>query len=229
MGKPERSAVRFFGIVWSRQAYLNTLYVLAAFPLGVLYFAFLVSVFSAGLALSIVWVGVPVLLLAVWTGRVLGRFERYAVVHVLGGDIPAAPRLSTQGVSVWTWVREGLADPITWKSLLYLFLKFPIGTAGFTVLSVAVLTTAALLTAPLTYQSARGLEFGLFLGSSLPAWRIDSMGDALVGALVGLILWPVTLHVAGALAWLHTCLARWMLCDAPLRCPALPSRAKLVQ
>ncbi|MGD2146148.1 MAG: sensor domain-containing protein, partial [Anaerolineae bacterium] len=54
-----RGTRKFIEVLWSRQAYLNLVYLLAAFPLGVLYFIFLVTGLATGLSLTIVWVGIP--------------------------------------------------------------------------------------------------------------------------------------------------------------------------
>ena len=52
-------------------------------------------------------------------------------------------------------------------------------------------------------------------GSGLPVWQIDSLGDALLAALIGLMLWPVTLHINNGLAWVHAKLAKLMLSINP--------------
>jgi hypothetical protein len=41
------------------------------------------------------------------------------------------------------------------------------------------------------------------------------MNDALLCSLIGLILWPITLHVTNALAWVHAKLAKLMLSMNP--------------
>jgi hypothetical protein len=56
----------------------------------------------------------------------------------------------------------------------------------------------------------------MFIGADLPPWEINSMGDALVGVLIGLILWPVTMQVANGLAWVHAKFARFMLSLNPM-------------
>jgi hypothetical protein len=74
---------RFFSIAVSGQAYLNLFYLLTAFPLGILYFVFLVIGIILGISLSIIWVGIPLLLLvgAGWWGLLV--FERFLAVHLL--------------------------------------------------------------------------------------------------------------------------------------------------
>ena len=211
-----QTAYRFFRVMGSAQAYLNIVYLLAAFPLGVFYFAFLASGLSAGIALLIIWVGIPILLLVGAGWRVFASFERFMAIHLLKEDIAAMARPSTEGTDTWTRFREHLANPITWQSPLYLFVKFPLGVATFTILITLISLTLALLTMPLTYGLVPAFQLGVFFDSSLPAWHIDSMNDALIGALLGLILWPVTLHITNGLAWVHAKFAKVMLSVEPL-------------
>ena len=48
---------RLYGVFVKPQTYLNILYLLLAFPLGIAYFVFLVTGFSLGISLLILWVG----------------------------------------------------------------------------------------------------------------------------------------------------------------------------
>lgn len=215
MNNPTQTALRFFKVIVSGQAYLNLFYLLVAFPLGVLYFAFLVSGLSAGISLSIIWVGIPILLLVGVGWWVLASFERFMAIHWLKEDVPAMALPSNEGADIWTRFKEFFTNPVTWKSPLYLFLKFPLGIATFVILITLLSLTVAFLSMPLTYEFLPEFQVGVFFDSSLPAWHIDSMGDALLGFLLGLMLWPVTLHVTNGLAWVHAKFAKVMLSVDP--------------
>jgi len=208
---PKQTAFLFFKVMGSGQTYLNLLYLLVAFPLGVSYFVFLASGLSIGITLLIIWVGIPILLLVAAGWWVLASFERYMAIHLLNEDIPEMSRPSNESTDIWTRFKEYFTNPVTWKSLLYLFLKFPLGIATFVILATLISLTLAFLTMPFTYEFLSGFQVGVFFGPSLPAWHINSMNDALLGVLIGLILWPVTLHVTNGLAWVHAKFARVML------------------
>jgi hypothetical protein len=215
MGNPTETAFRFFRVLVSRQAHLNLLYLLAAFPLGVFYFAFLVSGLSAGISLSIIWVGIPILLVVGFGWWVLASLERFLAIHWLKEDVPTMARPSSEGKDIWTRVKDWCTNPVTWKSPLYLLLKFPLGIATFVILTVLISSTLAFLSMPLTFELLPQVQMGAFFEPGLPAWHIDGMNDALLAALVGLMLWPVTLHVANGLAWVHAKLAKVMLSAEP--------------
>lgn len=216
MDNPIQTIGRFFKVIGSGQAYLNLLYLLATFPLGVFYFIFLASGLSAGISLSIIWVGIPILLLVGVGCWALASFERSMAIHWLKEDIPPMAYPSNEDADIWTRFKEYLANPVTWKSMLYLFLKFPLGISTFVVLITLISLTLAFLTMPFTYEFLQYFPAGISFGASAPVWYIDSMNDALLGALIGLMLWPVTLHVTNGLAWVHAKFAKVMLSIDPL-------------
>jgi hypothetical protein len=198
------------------QAYLNLFYIVVAFPLGVFYFVFLVTGLSLGLSTLIIWVGIPILLLVSIGWVTLASLERYMTIHWLKEDLSVSTSLPRKGNDIWKWIKTFFADPFTWKSMFYLFLKFPLGIATFVVTIVMVSMTLASLTAPITYTFLPDFQAGIFFGSALPAWHIDSMYDALIGTLFGLVMWPLTLQVTNGLAWIHAKFARLMLTNDPM-------------
>jgi len=206
-----RAAARFFAVVVTPQAYLNLLYLVVAFPLGVFYFVLLVSGLASGLSLLIVWIGIPILALLGIVSWLLAKGERLMAVYWLKEDIPAMAAPSAGSGTIWAQLKGHLTNPITWRSLLYLFVKFPLGLAGFVVLSAMLSLTVALIAMPFLYQFVPGLQAGVLLSSGVPAWQIDSLGDALLVSAGGLILWPVALHVTNGMAWVHAKFARVML------------------
>ena len=57
MNISQSSLAKFFGVALRSQTYLNLVYLLLAFPLGVFYFTLLVTGISLGFGLLIVWIG----------------------------------------------------------------------------------------------------------------------------------------------------------------------------
>ena len=215
MSTPYQTTNRFlfFGVMGSGQAYLNLLYVLAAFPLGLFYFVYLVSGLSFGISLSIIWIGVPLLLLVGAGWWIMASFERYMAIHLLKENVPEMAHPSNQSDELWTRFKKYFTNPVTWKSLVYLFIKFPLGLATFVVLAVLVSLTFGLLSMPFTYQHME--PFHISFGRVLPVTQIDSLADALLAAFVGLILWPVTLHITNWFARVHAKFAKVMLGNYP--------------
>lgn len=211
MEATNRSAGYLFRVIIDPRSYLNLVYLGAALPLGVFYLIFLVSGISLGISLTIIWVGIPLLVLVGIGWWWMARFERYLAVSLLQEDIPEMAKPSHQETGLWEHFRSYLENPVTWKSLLYLLLKFPLGLATFVILVIMVSLTLAFLSMPFTYQAMPPFQAGIPIGLGLPVWQIDSLRDALLCALIGLVLWPATLHITNGLALLHGKLARFML------------------
>jgi hypothetical protein len=182
---------KFFQVVLERQTYLNVSYLLLAFPLGLFYFAFLVAGLSLGIGLTMIWIGIPILLLMFAAWWSLAAFERRLTIRLLHIDIPpmSGERVSEQGV--WAWFNLRLRNPVTWKSLLYLLLKFPLGVASFVFSVACIAVSGALLTAPLTYPY-HVLRIGL--------WQISTLGEALIAVVLGAVVGLVSLHLMNKLA-----------------------------
>ena len=72
------------------QSYLNLLYLLLAFPLGIAYFVFVVTGLSLSVGLLIVWVGIPLLLGLLAASIGLASFERLLARQLLGVEIRGA-------------------------------------------------------------------------------------------------------------------------------------------
>lgn len=198
---------RFFGVILWPQTYLNLLYLLLAFPLGLFYFIFLVTGFSVGLALVIVWVGLlilPVVFLIWW---VCAALERQLAISLLGEKIPPMEPAKPAEPGFWPAVKAYFSNPVTWKSLLYLFLKFPLGilsfvvlvTLGSVVLSFIAMPVIAIFTTP-QVEIAGNI-----------VWQIDTWWEALPLSLAGLVLLFPSLHILNGLAWISGRFAFWML------------------
>jgi hypothetical protein len=192
----------FFGVVARGRSYLNLVHVILAFPLGLVYFVFLITGFSLAIGLWVFWIGIflMALIVAAWWG--LAIFERKMAIWLLGEDIPPMHRPDLPRSRFLDRVKEHFQNPVTWKSLAYLLLKFPLGVAIFCIIVTFLSLTAGLLAAPFTYQMG---EFNLGFT------QIDVLWKAILACGAGLLIGVVTLHVSNGLAVVSGWLARMML------------------
>ena len=207
MKKKQNIFRRFFGVIISGKTYINLLYLFLAFPLGLMYFIFLVVGFSLGFALLIVLVGIAILALvaAGWWG--FANLERLLANHMLGESIPPLSRAEGSDRGLGESILAHLSNPITWKSLLYLFLKFPLGVLTFSILVALFSLTGFFSTAIFTF-SFFNLDVELTQGL---VWRIDTIWEALLALPVGILLGFISLHLCNALARLSGRFTRVML------------------
>ena len=213
-------ARKILGVLVWPQTYLNTLYLLLAFPLGIAYFVVLVTGLSVGVGTLVIWVGVPVLLLVFLVAWMLTWLERELAVRVLHQSIPAlSPRQeppNSAGVGpdlsgeeriflrVWRRLKSHFMKPATWTGVIYLLAKFPLGIASFVTVVVLLSVSFSLITAPIHYRYAwSSPQFGW--------WQVDTFGEALLLAIVGLALLLTTAHVLNLAAFLVGRFTRLML------------------
>lgn len=204
---------RFFGVVARKQTYLNALYLFLAFPLGLFYFVFLVTGLSLGLGLAIVWVGLLLLavVFAAWYGLLV--FERQMAISLLHVDIPPMTRENFAEKTTWQKAKATLANPVTWKGLLYLLAKFPLGIISFVVLVTFLYISGSLIAAPFYYQWVSP-QISLVLGNNLidnALWLVDTLPEALLACFGGLVMAFLSLHLFNGLAWVSGQFAKIML------------------
>ncbi len=199
---------KFFGVIAESQTYLNYLYLFLAFPLGLIYFIFLVVGISVGLATLILWVGLLVLLIVVGGWWLLAGFERVMAISLLHVNIP--PMTTPKSEKAQTSLEKlgaFLSNPVTWKGLIFLLLKFPLGILSFTVLVALTTITLVLITSPFTYHFVQP-EIWLWGGTVM---TIDTLGEAFIGMIIGFFMIFISLHIFNGLAWLSGKIAQFLL------------------
>ena len=199
--------VKFFAVAARGQTYLNMLYLLLSFPLGIFYFVFFVTGFSAGIPLIIVWVGLLLLalVLAAWQGLIL--FERKMAIAMLGEDIPPVQMADLSGKTIWQKFGAWFRNPVTWKGLVFLLAKFPLGIASFVILVTFSALSLSLLAAPFIY---RRLPLVVNWGWN-NVFVIDTLNEAVLASLAGALLVFASMHIFNGVAWLWAKFAHLML------------------
>jgi two-component system, OmpR family, phosphate regulon sensor histidine kinase PhoR len=208
------------GVIWRKQTYFNLAYLIATFPLGIFYFTVLVTGISVGLSTAVIGIGFVVLALtlAAWWG--LAIFERHLVMWWL--NVPIAP-MAPPAPADRTWlqrVQAALGNPVTWKSLTYLFIEFPFGIFAFSALTVLLSISLVTLAYPLIYLFGTAVYAA---NPGIPAgalfWGITLNGHVEAGALAVTVLIAIagacltlgSLHALNALAYGWGQFARVML------------------
>jgi hypothetical protein len=118
---------QFLHVLIEPRSYLNGLYLLTAFPLGLTYFLVLTTGMVSGAFLSIVGVGLLILLATMVAAWGFALFERELAIGLLGANVPPLSLPDPDLVSPWRLLVRHLGQPATWRSLVYLFLKLPFG------------------------------------------------------------------------------------------------------
>jgi signal transduction histidine kinase len=191
---------RFARAAWRPQTWLNLLYLLIGLPLGVAYFVVLVVGISVGAALAVVLIGLLILLATLAATRGMAAVERGAARALLGVQIapPADRRDLPRLKRIGRWLR----DPVTWKSLIFVALKFPLGVATFALVAASGFVSLVFLFAPLIVLVTPVTVFG---------WIVESPLQALPLTVAGVPAVLLSLNLYNGLAWLWALFARLML------------------
>jgi hypothetical protein len=195
----------FFGVVARPRTWLNVLFQILAFPLGLFYFIFLVTGLSVGLGLVIVWVGIPILLVMAGAWWLFGAFERLQANLLLGAAVSAPPRAWEDANGVWGKIKAHFGSSATWKDLLYLLAKMAYGIVSFTLLvtlaSMDFGIVAWLVASPIAHiWNVHIFTFGNGQGWAPPLWL------ALLTIPVAIFALFLSLHIINGWGWVC---ARW--------------------
>jgi hypothetical protein len=172
---------------------------LLGLPLGVLYFSWLVTSIATGLGLVVTLIGIPVLTGVLATIRPLLGVERGLANALLDARIAPAP-LSAGGKGLLERAKAYWTDSASWRGIVYLLGRFPVGLASFIVAVVAYSTALYLIAAPVI-APLEAIELGF--------WRPDSVLDGLALLPVGLIALLASAWISEGIAALSRAFARW--------------------
>src|SRR5215216_1881288 len=183
---------------------LATLFLLTSIPLGIFWFFVLVVLVLVGLPLTIVWIGLPILALAMLVSLVGANTERWRLAVLLGTRLSSSPYRPLPSGSLLARLRARATDPALWRSSLYLLLLLPVGLVEFVVIFVMTFSVA-LATYPLWFWTfPEGLLWsGVFLAVTLP--------EALLAMLVGLVAATAAAAFVLEVARAHAHLGRVLL------------------
>lgn len=194
------TAIReFLMVAFKKQTYLNILYLLFSFPLGTAYFIFLITGLSFGFGLLLMWVGIPVLLLIFLAWWEIAAFERQMAIWLLGVEISSMSNQSpcASDSSILQRFVQRVKSPVTWKSLIFLLIKFPLGIFSLVLMTVLLCLTLVMLFTPVLYV----------LGAS----EVSSVLEAFVVSIAGIFVGFLSLHILNVLAGLSGDFAKRML------------------
>ena len=202
MNSFDKTLKSYFGVVAKSQSYLNLVFLTLSFPLGIFYFVFLVTGISLGMALSIIVIGLAILaavLLITWG---MAAFERSLTISLLHVNIPPMSKPAEAPAGSLDRIKAYLTNPVTWKGLVYLLCRFPLGLLNFTAVVTIIAILVALIATPFAYR---------FATYDLGFMQITSLSDALLLCIAGLLLAPAGLHALNFLTRLQGEFARIML------------------
>ncbi|WP_436901982.1 sensor domain-containing protein [Halovenus halobia] len=188
------------------QTYKNILYLLTAFPLGLLYFTLTVIGVSLGAGLAVLGVGIVILFATVVGVRTMAVFERALANTLLDTDIDTPDDIDA-GNGLLETAKAYLLAESTLRAFGYVFAKFGLGIASFIALVTLLGTGLELLLLPVFPEGALNVQvFGL-----RPAQLFQTSTQRLLAVALGTVLLVVSAPVLNALARVNAAVISGML------------------
>jgi len=151
-----RALGRWFGPLATARTWKETLALLLTLPAGIVWFTMATTALSVSASLLITIIGIPLLLVAVRLGRLVGSVERTTARALLDMQLAPFPPVARDG-GVWARVRRSLSDRPSWRGIAYALGLLPVGIVMFTLTFVLWCAAAAAATFPL---------YGVFMSDS---------------------------------------------------------------
>ncbi len=191
MDNSPNSLLKLFNVFIRPQTYLNLVYLFLTFPLGLTYFIIFVTGVSLGIGLLIVWVGFLILVAVLALSWAFTIFERQLAINLLHIQIQQKPSTTVPGETILHQLKRLVTNSQTWKGMIYLFLKFPLGIITFSIAVALLSASFGLILAPLVYP---------FVPINFFDVQVNNLSLALVMMVVGIFLLPLSLYALNYMA-----------------------------
>jgi len=192
---------RFFGIFADPRAWGSVIYMIFAMITGIIYFTWTVTGISLGASMIILIIGIPIIILFLYSIRGISFVEGRIVEAVLGERMPRRAKYTNKDTKLWDRIKDLLTDRTTWLGMLYMILQLPLGIIYFTMMVTLIATSIALIFAPIV-QVLMNVSFihigGEYYGP--PNWTLPFI------TIGGILMITITMHLAKFIGKIH---GRW--------------------
>ncbi|MBU7043066.1 MAG: sensor domain-containing protein [Theionarchaea archaeon] len=215
------------GVYLEKKTYLNVTYLLLQFPLGLLYFLYIVPAVLLIAVLFITWVGIPLGVLFLFSIFALSWFHGRVSEAFLGIRMPQKKRRllldgATQqnstgtlgdfrdithftSTKTWEKIKAILKDMRLYTSMCYLLLTFPLGIIYFVGFVALFSSAISLIIPPIADTILESISMELFEGTwaQLGLTWIGTTSYTVAYPVLGFILLTGTLHLCNMVVVLH--------------------------
>lgn len=199
--KQKPALTRFFDIFADPRAWGSLIYMLFALVTGIIYFTWTVTGISVGVSMIFLIIGIPIIILFLYSIRGIAFVEGRIVEAVLGERMPRRAKYTNKDTSLWYRIKDLLTDRTTWLGMLYMIIQLPLGIMYFTLMITFIATSIALIFAPIV-QVLMNVSLihigGEYYGP--PNWTLPFI------SIGGFLLLTINMHLAKFIGKIH---GRW--------------------
>jgi len=179
---------------------------------GVLAFAAIASIVSAGLTVLLAGIGVVVVAIGIECSRVVARVERWRAF--LGEPLRPAPhQYRPLRGGILDILRAEFADESRWRDVLYVAVNLPLAVIEFAFVVAVWAIALSLVTMPIWYDAVAAASRPAFLG---PLADRD-VAIVVVRTVLGVVLLPVAASLSQLVIALHRAVVAGLLCTSESR------------
>jgi uncharacterized membrane protein len=197
---------RCLAVITDARAWGALLYLLFSSITGIVYFTWAITGLSLSLSLMVLIIGLPFTALFLLSVRSIAFVEGRIVEALLGIRMPRRTLFTHTGIGWWDQIKSLFLEGRTWTAVAYMILQLPLGIFYFSVITVLIATSLALLANPVLELAFN--EPVIRLGEMayhVPIWLMPFL------VVAGFMLFLVTMQLARFLGKQHGALAKAML------------------
>jgi hypothetical protein len=168
---------------------------------GIIYFTWTVTGISVGASMIFLIIGIPIIILFLYSIRGIAFVEGRIVEAILGERMPRRSKYTNKDTKLWDRIKDLLTDRTTWLGMLYMILQLPLGIIYFTLMVTLIATSISLIFAPIV-QLLMNINIINIDGYYYypPDWTLPLI------TIVGMLLITLTMHFAKFIGKIH---GRW--------------------
>ncbi|EIV93374.1 sensor histidine kinase [Frankia sp. QA3] len=149
----------------------GVLFLLLNLPLGIIGFVWVTTMLALGVGLVVTVIGIPVLAVGLRLGRVFGTIERARARWLLGLRIGAPSRPPRRRADGLGSMFAALADPVSWRTALYLFIRLPWSIISF--VAAVLLVTVGWVVLPWATRGLVAVDRAMIRGLLSPSDAVE--------------------------------------------------------
>lgn len=203
--EPRSSLGKFFSVLTESRSWGAFVYLVFAFIPGTLFGGWALFAGLASASMLVFIIGLPLFGGYLLSLRGIALLEGRIIEALLGVRMPQRPLFFKKGPGLWDKFTTLVKDPYSWKALVYFALLFPLGFIYSALFSLLFTLSLSFALSPVLERLFR-LPLDL-AGDNVftPLWLLPFV------CLGGLLLLPLTFHLAKLFGRIHGRFAKSML------------------
>lgn len=203
---------RFTSVAMEKKTYLNMLYLLLMFPLGIIYFVILITGISLSMSLTVILVGLFIGVGFLMLVRGISSVHLNLASTLLGFDYQKHTQNDKIQGDLIEKMKQIIKDERTYTSIIYMFIEFPLGILYFTLIITLMSISLSFMLTPVFHIFWESGAY--YFDTDNWMWDLD-LEESLLLLVGGIFLFFVTLHMSNMFAKVEEILCKSLLVRTP--------------